>query len=250
MFEEKLIEKIVKAFASPRQFSDAETFYEKNKNVEDFYGEFVINRKLSYIDAINIIDTFDDKIFKKKFVEYHQIFKKKQQNMKGNVVAKINGITVINKYTDLTRGNTYETFKEVLDFIKEATGLIKSRGYDFLLYGNLFLDNPKNARTIAEYNYIEDFFRLKLYKSYSGHALEAFIHEFAHRMWYKMLSGGDRDKWKIEYSTKLRSFALGEIKNDFPSEYSKTNEKEYFAEIVTYYIVKGKKFSDLISEIF
>jgi len=244
--------KTVVAFAAQKHWNEFEEQIQQKPDIEQIYSEFIINKTIPYIDVIKMIDTYEKDLplgFKKKFIEYHKNFRTKQEDAllkgKGGVIAKVDKFTVFNKYKDLSKEDQYESFKAVIKLLNEAVQKMKSKGFDAVIYGNIILTNPPSSRTIAQYDYLNDEIILRLYRSYSGHALTALIHELAHRIWYKLMEHSDKKLWINEYEEKMFNSYKGNYR-DFPSNYSKTNEREYFAEVIEAYITTGKKFSELV----
>jgi hypothetical protein len=249
---EKIVHEVI-AFATEKTRIEFEKFVKNNKDVKAVYAEFIVNRHVSYMDVIDMIKKNKDlpKEFKEKFIEYHKEFgKKKQQISKENadIVAQIDKFTIINKYKDLSRDDTYQSFKAVKEFIKQVVETIKAKGFDSIIYGNIYLKNPRNPKSIAEYNYVTDDISLKLYRNYSGHAFESVVHELMHRIWVKLMTRQDMRKWEDEFDAKKSGIYKGKYPG-FPNDYSKTETIEYHAEVLTEYIQSGKKYSELVDEI-
>jgi hypothetical protein len=66
------------------------------------------------------------------------------------------------------------------------------------------------------------------------------IHEIGHRLEWKVLKS--QEEWKEFYDTVVE-------KKDFPTEYSKKNSHEFFAEVFAYYATK-KKLSKIVENKF
>jgi hypothetical protein len=250
MNSEEIIKTVI-AFASQKNWVEFEELIKQNPDVEKVYSEFIVNKKLSYIDVIDMIKKFENKLpkdFKEKFVEYHKKFKSKEQYLRehnSSIVAKVDKFTIVNHYKGLAKEQTYETFKAVIKLIEDAVKIMKEKGFASVIYGDIFLRNPQNPKSIAEYNYYSDEITLKFYRDYSGHAIESVIHELTHRIWYKLMDQKDKDKWQSEYTAKMNHSYQGQY-SGFPEDYSKKNVQEYFATIVTEYIMKNKKYSELL----
>ncbi|MDD5649789.1 MAG: hypothetical protein PHF86_05115 [Candidatus Nanoarchaeia archaeon] len=131
---EKIVREVV-AFASEKTRIEFEKFVKNDKDVKAIYAEFIVNRHVPYMDVIDMIKGNKDlpEGFKEKFIGYHKEFgKKKEQFSKENadLVAQIDKFMIINKYKDLSRDETYQSFKAVKEFIKQVVETIKAKGFD------------------------------------------------------------------------------------------------------------------------
>lgn len=96
---------------------------------------------------------------------------------------------------------------------------IKTAKHDVLRVGGLY--EPKTDSINIYFNPFE-----KLPKSYTYNI----IHEIGHRLEFEVLKS--QKEWKEFFDT------VG--KEDFPTEYSKKNSYEFFAEVFAYYVTKKK----------
>jgi hypothetical protein len=260
---ERLV-RVVVAFAGPKQWSEFSDMVKKKDGVERIYGEFIINKKLPFIDVIGMVNKFEKELpkgFKDEFVEYHKKFKEKQKQLSDkyngpkyqsepnkfspSVVAQVDKFSIVNTYVGMTQEKTYETYKSVIELIQKAVDILKSKGFGSVIYGDILLKNPVKSSSVAEYNYVNDEIRLRFYRDYSGHALRSIIHEIAHRIWYKMMEHSDKKLWEQEYEQKMSGKYEGKNPG-FPRDYSKTNVREYFATVIEEYLDTDKKYSELI----
>jgi hypothetical protein len=240
-------ESIIIAVIGPKTKTEFENFIEKTKDPEKVYDEFIANRHIPYMDIIKLINESKNlpKDFKTKFIEYHKNFKQKSEEVSGNIVAKVDKFTIINKYKGLSKEETFKSFKAVIELFKKVVDKLKSKSFDAIIYGDIYLSNPKHSRAIAEYDHIKDIIRIKLYRDYSEHAYASLIHELAHRIWYKLLESSDKKDWYEEFDAKKDSKYKGKFPG-FPTDASEKNTEEYFAYVIEEYIVDNKKYSELV----
>jgi len=249
---EKILFEIV-SFATEKTKSIFDKFVSENRDIESIYGEFVINRQVPYIDVMSMIKENEKlpKDFKDRFIDYHKEFKKRQEKLRQDntsIIAQIDKFSIINRYTNLSKEESYASFKAMKELIQKAVDTIRAKKFDVLIYGNIYLQNPKDPKAIATYNYTTDDITLKLFRNYPGHAFVSLIHELMHRIWHKLMTHEDKKKWENELNKKLIGTYKGNFPG-FPSEYSKTEPVEYHAEVLTEYIKNNKKYSELIDEI-
>jgi hypothetical protein len=249
MIDYENIIRTVTAFASEKMWKKFEELAKNDPDVDKIYSELIVNKGVSYLDVISMINKFEKSLpkgFKEEFVEYHKNFKKKKDTIKsGEIVAKVDKFHIINTYSGMTQDSAFKSFRGAIELIQQAVDELKKHGFDSVIYGDIFLRDPRNRNSIATYNPDKDEIELKLYKEYSGHALPAIIHEIAHRVWYKLMNYKDEELWVNEYNDKMNHVYKGKFP-EFPSNYSKTNVKEYFAVVIEEYIMSGKKYSELI----
>lgn len=254
--------RVVVAFAGPKLWSEFRESVKNKDDVEKIYGKFIINNKLPFIDVIGMVNKFESELpkgFKDEFVEYHKKFKEKQKQLSEkhngpivdpnrfgpSIVAQVDKFLIVNTYSGMAHEKTYETYKSVIELIQKAVDILKSKGFESVIYGDIFLKNPVHSKSIAEYNNINDEIRLRFYKNYSTHALSSVIHEIAHRIWYRLMEHDDRKLWEKEYEQKIYGKYEGNNPG-FPRDYSKKNVQEYFATIIEDYLVYNRKYSELI----
>jgi len=240
-------EKIITAVVGPKSITEFIKLITKTPNPEKVYDEFVTNKHLPYMDILNLIDESKDlpEDFKQKFIEYHKNFKQKAKETSGNIVAKIDKFTIINKYTGLSKEETFRSFKAVIELFKKVVETLKQKRFDAIIYGDIYLESPRNPKAVAEYYHSTDTIKIKLYNDYSKHAYGALIHELAHRIWYKLLENEDKKDWYNEFDAKKNSEYKGKYPG-FPNQYAKEKAEEYFAYVIEDYIVDNKKYSELI----
>jgi len=269
-------EKIIEAFAGPKQIAEFREEIKKDPDPERIYSNFVINKASPYADVIEMVNKNIDQLpkgFKEKFVEHHKTFKENEKKIvekyRDNdpvsiyklhkdilkdvpdknvpkVVAKVDKFTIVNTYKGMSGEGTFETYKAVLKLIQDAVDVLKSKGFDSVIYGEILLKNPRSSDAIATYYQHNDEIRLKFFKDRPDHALSSLVHEIAHRIWFKLMNDEDRKLWEEEYKQKMRGMYKGEYPG-FPRNYSKENVKEYFATLIEEYLAGGrKKYSGLI----
>jgi hypothetical protein len=239
-------EKIITAVVGPQGESDFKKLIKDNATPEEIYDEFILNKKQPYMEIIRLIDKENlPKKFKEKMIEYHKQVKDKSVALKsGEIVGKVDKFTIINKYKGLSRDDAFESFKAVMKLFKKVVDTLKSKGFDSVIYGDVWLANPDKG-ALADYNYVDDKIRVKLYRNYPDHAYSSLIHELAHRIWYKLMEARDKKDWYNEYDEKIAGKYTGKFPG-FPSSYAKKNEAEYFAYTIEQFIVNNKRYSELI----
>ena len=214
---------------------------DKKKGVEELYDELVINKRQPIGRVTKILDKMKAKLpknFKEDFLKFHK--EKSEDKDYKRTIAKIGGFTLINFYKDVYGKGA---FKEVREFIKDVVRTLKSKGYGMLAYGDIRLQNPRKRNVAAEYFYDSDHIRLRLYRNYAKPIKLNLFHELAHRIWHQLFMPVDIKKWEKEFYEKSDG-------KGFPTPYSKTEPQEYFAEVIAEYLMTGKKYSDLLDEIF
>ena len=138
-----------------------------------------------------------------------------------------------------------EQVLELLDRVDELLG-----GFaDALSYGIVEIKNDLPPNVLADYNPKNDSMRVKSDCS-DGRILHSFVHELAHRLWFKWMSKSQRRSVLERYHQMLQdssSFILQGFDGDvFPSEYSRTSVEEFFAECFAYW--RGGGLCESLSE--
>ncbi len=122
----------------------------------------------------------------------------------------------------------------LLDRVDELLG-----GFaETLSYGIVEIKNDLPPKVLADYNPKNDSMRVKSDFS-DGRILHSFVHELAHRLWFKHMSKSQRRTVDGKYLNMLHnpsSFLWIDNGDDvFPSEYSKTSVEEFFAECFAFW---------------
>lgn len=85
------------------------------------------------------------------------------------------------------------------EIIARASKLLKQKGLDYLLYGKLLLEPVEGWNGL--YHSRGDYITLDTGERGrpNDHMLYTFVHELGHRLWFKFLDGGARDKFAGEW---------------------------------------------------
>ena len=120
----------------------------------------------------------------------------------------------------------------LLDMVDELLGGFS----DALSYGIVEIKEDLPPRVLADYNPKNDSMRVKSDFS-DGRILHSFVHELAHRLWFRRMSREQRGKVKARYEKMIHEGGglLWTGEDVFPSEYSKTSVEEFFAECFAFW---------------
>lgn len=121
----------------------------------------------------------------------------------------------------------------LLDRVDELLGGFS----DALSYGIVEIKEDLPPKVLADYNPKNDSMRVKSDFS-DGRILHSFVHELAHRLWFKRMSKEQRRMVDARYGRMLHgvnALLLTDDDDVFPSEYSKTSVEEFFAECFAYW---------------
>lgn len=86
-------------------------------------------------------------------------------------------------------------------FFDSAESLLRRKGMAHLCYGKAMVVRTIKGRVVAQYYESGDFVRIRS-KNFKGNATDVreFIHELAHREWYKFLSNDARKSVRMKYA--------------------------------------------------
>jgi hypothetical protein len=120
----------------------------------------------------------------------------------------------------------------LLDRVDELLGGFS----DALSYGIVEIKEDLPPKVLADYNPKNDSMRVKSDFS-DGRILHSFVHELAHRLWFRRMSREQRGTVEARYEKMLHesSAFLWSGEDVFPSEYSKTSVEEFFAECFAFW---------------
>lgn len=91
-------------------------------------------------------------------------------------------------------------YAEALKIIDDATAAIKGAGFGAAAYGKVTLKSEKNSKSAARYSKADDSIVLNLgVRHHFGDAAYSLTHELGHRVWFKLLSAADRDRYEDAY---------------------------------------------------
>ena len=104
---------------------------------------------------------------------------------------KFGNFTVVDNHGILQRRAGYW-----FEVVTRASKILKQKGLDYLLYGKLVLE-PVESGYNGMYHKVGDYIRLQTgeYGRPNERMLYTFVHEMGHRLWFKFLDSGARDKF-------------------------------------------------------
>lgn len=145
---------------------------------------------------------------------------------------------------------TIDAIKYLLDRVETV---LKSKGFEKLCYGELLFQPSLKGKALADYFTSSDDIRVLAQKKYSATMINSLIHELGHRLYFAF--GIDKKYFEDNFENMLhedrgnvfkkmldKQFNKEETNKSektrfeyFPTGYSKTNPREWFAELFMLY---------------